>query len=61
MSLIGMGLAGTLGDLVGVIVIASLGGALYLTAGLLAWGMLRGAESTPAPVARTVPVPGKAA
>ena len=61
MSLIGMGLAGMLGDLVGVILIASLGGALYLTAGLLAWGMLREAESAPAPVARTVQVPGKAA
>ena len=61
MSLIGMGLAGTLGDLVGVIVIASLGGALYLTAGLLAWGMLRGTAAAPAPVARAVQAPGKAA
>ncbi len=59
MSLIGMGLAGALGDLLGVVVIASLGGALYLAAGLLAWVLLR--ETAAAPVAGTVRAPGEAA
>jgi MFS family permease len=60
-SLIGMGLAGALGELLGVVVIASLGGALYLTAGLLAWGMLRETASAAAPTIRTVRTSGKAA
>ncbi len=51
MSLIGMGLAGALGDLLGVVVIASLGGALYLIAGLVAWVMLRETALAPAAVA----------
>ncbi len=57
MSLIGLGLGGVLGDVAGVLLMASLGAALYFTAGLLAWGLLRPAQR--ATLGRTAAAPSK--
>jgi MFS family permease len=64
-SLIGMGLSGTLGDLLGVVFMASLGGALYLAAGVTAWVTLRPCDkvqqSGPARAAKGLPARTEAA
>ena len=60
-----MGLAGTLGDLLGVVFMASLGGALYLAAGVIAWVTLRPGDmaqpSGPARSAKGLPARTEAA
>jgi MFS family permease len=59
MSLIGMGLAGALGDVAGVVLMTSIGGGLYFIAGLMAWIMLR--QAKPARTVQTISASGKLA
>jgi MFS family permease len=45
MSLCGMGLAGALGDLIGIVPVLNIAGGLYLLSAIVALVMLRGAKS----------------
>lgn len=48
MSLIGMGLAGALSDLLGVVIIMEIAGGLYFVSGVVAWLMLQSPVHSPA-------------